>query len=328
MIETIFIGDPHVVPDELDDCENLLRLVEEVAGKHPDAAIVFLGDQHDKHAIVHLKVIAFWRRWFARLGGKNRCFALVGNHDREVRAAAVGSPNVMESYLDVCNVALPAIDMGPLTLVSHEPDPVTFANLVSGCGLPQVLVCHQTFLGSPGAELQSDAMMAPPVRRVISGHLHSPHSFDVRDGHTEVWYPGAPRWRTITDAQHQGRAVWWTRFTGSDYVRRPYYTSAHCRPIMVLEDTPEEPIDPATLLKGTDWRVNVRGDRARVAERCALLKAHAVPRPFPDRAEAPAGISERQPPEEALERFLGVFQPPRGTSPERMRCLIQEAMAT
>lgn len=320
MHEVILVGDMHAVPDELDDCQGVVTVVERARQKYPAARVVFLGDQHDAFGVVYLRVVAWMRAAFERLGGRQWVVALSGNHDRAVRLPATSGESAMEAYRDLCELAAPRFDSGPLSFVSHDPDPARFVDLCRGCR--PVVVCHQTFRGAveDGRPLRDGVEPgAVGALTIISGHIHSPQSFD------NVIYPGAPRWRTRTDAKVDQRQVVYAAFAedGRRQNWEVFPTAGPCRPIRVAEDRPEAPLDPAALDPAADHRIDVYGPLGRVEERAAALRGRAVVRTFPDRAE-PAQVSEAQGVPAALLAAVGKFESPHGTPRERLAALLRE----
>lgn len=315
MYRLLLVGDPHAIPSELDDCQRLVDLI----ANHTFDRVVFLGDQHHTHGVVHLSVVSFWRRAFERLGGSRRVVFLVGNHDKELRHAAHPGCSVAEVYRDVATVVTPSAVIDGIGFLSHFPDPEEFVREANSLDTA-TLICHQTFVGALG-----DAGFVMPdgvdpeallQRHVISGHLHTPQSFG------KVWYPGAPRWRTLSDAPVTDRHVWLVTFDhGIEIHREPVSTSDACRPVRSVEDSQESPVDLESLTPGVDWRVTVVGTPTYVVARKSAFVGRAKINVRYVRESAPK-VRESDGPERSLRTFLSTFDPPRGTSRERLSVLL------
>ncbi len=317
----LLVGDPHAVPSELEDCQRLVDLIDEHSGEFD--RVVFLGDQHHTHGVVHLSVVSFWREAFARLGGRDVVIFLVGNHDKELRHAATPGCSVAEVYRDVATVVTPSLVVGGVGFVSHYPKPEDFvreARKLWDLGA-RTLVCHQTFIGALGESgfVLPDGVDPADVPQIaiFSGHLHTPQHFD------KVWYPGAPRWRTLSDAPVLDRSVWLVQFDelGNKVSRDAISTAGVCRAVRSVEDSEGSQIDPSTLTPGTDWRVTVVGTPTYVAARkaaftgCAKVNVRYV-------RESTPKVRESDGPVRSLHKFLETFESPRGTPRARLCVMI------
>lgn len=315
----LLVGDPHAVPSELEDCQRLIDLIDEYSGEFDQ--VVFLGDQHHTHGVVHLSVVSFWREAFARLGGPDKVIFIVGNHDKELRHAAEPGCSVAEVYRDVATVVTPSLVVGGVGFVSHYPKPEEFVREAQKLEGANTLICHQTFIGALGESgfvlpegVDSEDL---PQKDVISGHLHTPQRFG------KVWYPGAPRWRTLSDAPVTDRAIWLVGFdeSGRMISRNPISTSVACRAVRSLEDSETSPVDPTSLIPGTDWRVTVVGSPTYVAARKGVFLGRAKVNVRYVRESTPE-VRESDGPVRSLHKFLETFEPPRGTPRARLSVML------
>jgi hypothetical protein len=96
------------------------------------------------------------------------------------------------------------IEIGGLSFVSYCHDQDEFIAAANSLG-GDTLICHQTFDGASydNGFFAKDAIDPNKVtqKTIISGHIHTPGKFG------KVWYPGAPRWQTVSDANIE-RAIW------------------------------------------------------------------------------------------------------------------------
>lgn len=272
-LQLLVVGDVHAARNEIDDCQALAELLVQLRADHPLAVFLFLGDLHDTHEVAYVSVIDFWRQLLPKLAGNPNLppvyqprlpLLLVGNHDQSVPGSA---PHVLDAYRDLALVAWPTLRFGPLHLVSYAKTADVFAARCEGAG--GCLVAHQELAGfsyESGQEVHAGFQVPPQFAQTISGHLHTPQE------QGSVWYPGAPRWRTLHDAKVPDRAVWLVEVAEDGRVasRRPVSTAGVCRRVVSLRDTHDA---PAELVPGAVNRVDVTGSPEYVARRRKELVA-------------------------------------------------------
>lgn len=286
-MRVLFVGDPHVKPSELQDCERLMEMVKRVATFEQVSHIVLLGDLFHTHSIIHLEVLDFWTHWLPRLSQNHAVVALVGNHDKSgdnddpahalmslrQYASVVDSPTVIENVLF-------------LPYYADQSKLVEFTNASSQW---KTLVCHATFDGSTydNGFYAKDALDPNllHVEHIISGHIHTPQTFG------KVWYPGAPRWQTVSDANID-RHIWVVDFqNGRPTDKKSYDTSAACLKILNLKDSPEAPLDPKLveeLAVTAKVCVDLKGPEAYIQQRKELYSRLPVRlRTFRETASGP-----------------------------------------
>jgi DNA repair exonuclease SbcCD nuclease subunit len=323
MTMILTIGDPHVTVEEIPDCERLIDCVIQAGRDCRPDIILFLGDLFHTHALVRIEVMEFWRRSFKRLWEafpEADIYAMVGNHDRSHDMSVKGC----------------AIQATPLVHVVDEPiearPGVWFApwyptakDFLSALTPGDVLFCHQTFDGSK----YENGFWAPdgidpnlvPFQIVISGHIHTPQEFG------RVWYPGAPRWRSATDANVE-RAIWAVKIEDGDVVsRKPYNTADFCRVLVHVMDV-QGSIDVVIPDLIDSPRTSVRVDIHGSPEYIATAREYWDPRgariaTFPVLPAAPA-VRESEGIAVALQKFVDNWQPRYGTPPEALKRLVQE----
>ncbi len=318
---TLYVGDVHARPEDLGDCQNLLNLVLESAQKHQVSRIIFLGDQHHTHAIIHLDVLAFWRHNVQRLTAAGFSVVLmVGNHDMSGDSSS-GSH------------ALMAYEGMDKVVVVSEPQSAIFAKhtylpymadhkkFIATCkSLGDVIVCHQEFNGceyengfysSTGVDPE-----AIPQNLVISGHIHTPQRFG------KVWYLGSPRWLTASDA-NQERYIYVVDHAldgsikpglhGTEQVVR-ISTGDACQRIYQVEDHFETPflgtVDPRHR-----YIVDIVGPQAWIEDRRPMWLGKARIRTHRTDQQI-IRLKESEGIERALVTFAKEFIPPHGTSAE------------
>ena len=260
MRRILFVGDPHATPEELGDCRALMEMVDNVAESEAVDEVCVLGDLHHTHNIIRAEVLAFW---LEHVRGKR---LIVGNHDFAGEGSNI---HALLAYQDRALVVdKPVLDRGVLYL-PYFSDRDAF---LEACKLGgNTLVCHQTFAGSKYENgFYAEDGVNPdlvPHKTILSGHIHTAQTFG------RVTYIGAPRWRTLSDA-NVDRAIWIYDFDedGSVLDRKSFDTSKVCRPIRYVVDTPEQPFT-GEMDQSCDWRIDVKGPADWVESRKGLLAA-------------------------------------------------------
>lgn len=203
------VGDPHVRVSNIDESDELLAFIADLAIKNQVDRIEILGDLFHTHAILRLEVLEFWTNALEHLSDICEVVVLIGNHDQTGDYNSHSSALDIFSKLKLKNLKIMEYPqaIGPIGYVSYIHDPVKFvetANRVYDAGA-RVLVCHQTFNGS---KFES-GMYAPDgidpdllkFELIISGHIHAQQRFG------KVIYPGTARWDTASDA-NQVKGLW------------------------------------------------------------------------------------------------------------------------
>jgi DNA repair exonuclease SbcCD nuclease subunit len=318
----LYVGDPHAVPEELDDCRALGQMVFDVAHVANVDAVVFLGDQTHTHAITHVAVLAFWRETFRMFKDAGiRVIALVGNHDRPGTAGS--ELHTMMVFEDLCEVVaaprvidgllfVPYMDTGEEFLAACRANPTRF---VAG---------HNTFDGSKyenGMYAKDGIDVADiPQEQVLSGHIHTPQRFG------KVWYIGAPRWRTLSDANIE-RAIWVVEHGEDGLVvdSKPFSTGDVCRQIRYMIDTPSTPV-PLPLDMRHDWRIDIRGPAAWIEERRPLIKRPGVKVRSFSTDKPTAKVRESDGVDVSLAKFIAGFRPRFGTPASVLHQMARERL--
>jgi DNA repair exonuclease SbcCD nuclease subunit len=323
-LRVLYVGDPHATPDSIDEMERLVDYILQTAKKEKPDVICFLGDQYHTHSIIHLSVLAFWQRafWRLKLDGCETIMALVGNHDK---AGVKGqTENAMMVHQNIMVVDKPR-ELAGILFVPYVHDPAEFVQICQAHSSVKTVVCHQTFAGSyfENGFLTPDGVEPNlvPQEQVISGHVHSPQ----RVG--KVWYPGAPRWRTVSDANTE-RAIWLVEHAedGSVVGAKAFPTAGVCRPIYALTDVEDS---PASIPEGASVVVDVHGTAEYVERRKRELEAGHPGvriRTFPA-AEKVARVRESDGLPVALKKFLGEFTAKNGTPPDELWKLAAERIS-
>ena len=313
----IFVGDPHAVVDELDDCHALTGLAWGLA-KRFNATVVLAGDLYNTHEVVRAEVLKFWYDALEDLCEDGVPTIVVkGNHDY---AASDPRATPLLAHLQQAVVVDEPFQRDGVLFCPHTTNEqlVEWSQEHRDC---HTLVCHQTFDGSRYENGQYAGDGVDPARiaqrQVISGHLHTPQEFG------KVWYPGAPRWRTLHDA-NVDRALWLLEFdpAGNLLSRSPFDTSVACRRLVHFVDTPASPVSFEPL-PNVRYRVDVRGPRKWVEERRGCFPGALVRTTVTDTGSE-LRVRESDGVAVAFAKWAGAFKAPFGTSGETLLKMARE----
>jgi hypothetical protein len=320
-MKLLFVGDPHAEVADLEDCAGLAHYILTVA-EEQNAMVVMAGDLYHTHAIIHAEVQYFWYLFFDTLQRRSvDCIVLKGNHD---------APGTIGSRA----TALIA-HIGQCTTVLHKPlqaKGVLFCPYTTGEQLvkwsheypaTKTLFCHQTFNGSvyENGFYAGDGVDPADIlqEQVVSGHIHAPQEFG------KVWYPGAPRWRTLSDA-NVDRALWLIETddaTGRIVKRTAFPTDIVCRRIYHLEDTPTSPLH-VTPDPRHDYRIDSKGPAAWLETRKPVFEGWARWRGIKTDSKAAVRVRESEGVGVAFRKWMKAFQPKHGTPHETLKTMVKE----
>ncbi len=323
-MKLLLVGDPHATPDVLEEMDRLISYVIDVGNKEQVDYVVFLGDQTHTHSILNLNVMAIWQQAFKRIDHEGlHAVALVGNHDKGGTKNSTNN-SMMFFDEDVQVIDIPQTISGIL-FVPYQDTPEEF---IEACkkSPTKTVICHQSFDGShyENGFLIEGAVdpLDVPQDHIISGHIHSPQS------NGKVTFPGAPRWRSVSDANTE-RNIVVMEFDGSGIptARRDYPTAGVCRPIYLLEDTEAT---PALIPAGeASIVVDIHGLAEYVDRRKRELETNHPGiriRTFP-LTERVAKAKESDGIPKALTKFLGEYKAKNGTPPSELSRLASERIS-
>lgn len=315
----LWVGDPHATQDDLQDARQLSALVWGVAKEH-GAKVVWAGDLYDGHAMIHAEVQRYWFDVFEDLADDGvESIVLKGNHDgpgtRGSRATALLA-HYYQKYVRAV-IDEPHEENGLLfcPYVHDGQQLVDWSREHAGA---KVLFCHQTFNGSKydNGFFAGDGVEPDTIAQelVISGHIHAPQRFG------KIWYPGAPRWRTESDA-NVDRAIWLLDFDASRLTSStPIETGGVCRRIIRELDHPDHPLDAAKSAEAKDdWRVTIKGPQSWIDERVPLFEGRAKVRTVRTDVEYAPVVRESEGVGVAFDKYLDVAKPRYGTPKEILK---------
>ncbi len=321
-MKVLVVGDMHVVPGEIQDCENLLKLIVESADKYKVEQIVFLGDQHHCHDTLNSKVMAFW--WDAIHYKLNQeSVFLIGNHDFQNPSSMMPHSMVVHKLEERATIVDQPVNVlcTDFCAMPYYYNPLEFIEAATKLkqNNPEIetLFCHETFTGADeGVGYFAKEAVEPsaiPFANIWSGHIHKPMVLG------KVKYPGSPRWRTLSDADIPERHIYVLE-DGKAPIAIP--TSTHCTKIYKFEDSELEPLNinltPDQLTRA-DLRIQINGTSEYITKRMSEFKAKysAKCRGVPIRNKS-IKASESEGITTAFQKYTKAFTPPNGTDKDHL----------
>lgn len=325
MARVLYVGDVHATVDGLEDCRKLISFIERIAYKHRPDRIVFLGDQYHHHGLMHVEVMAFWKQAFNELS-PSRIVLLKGNHDAPGDESTT-SHALIAHEADVFKVVDKPEVIGNILHLPYYHSAEEFVSVCKEYPATYTVVCHQSFNGGKydnGIFMEGGVEPEQiPQTLALSGHVHTPQEF------SKVWYVGAPRWRTLSDA-NSDRFVWLVDHDALGRVveKQSFDTSEVCQRIVAGVDSPE---DPLTVPENLNWRymIDIKGPVDFVNERKAFWKK-TLPasriRTFSTTKKVKREVKESEGVEKSLGAYFKLYTPPNGTSKETLLSLVKERL--
>lgn len=328
-MKILVCGDPHIKPGELEEGQRLIALLLKLRDEQAPDYILFTGDLFHNHSLMHVEVMHFWRKALAKLADTTKVLVLLGNHD---------GPHDMQLGIH----ALASLEQGgvhvidaPLVLEGMLFMPFLRSNeafIARAQRSPErTMYCHQEFNGCKydnGFDPTVKGLYAPtgvdpalcPQAMIISGHIHTGQEF------ANVWYVGAPRWMTVSDA-NQDRFVWLIEHdqAGNVVGRQAFATDPECQRLVHLEDCPASPQDPATMKPEWKVSVDIRGPADWLEERKVLWRGKARIRTVLVGGKR-TQVRESEGIGMAFTKFMQGFVPKHRTAPERLASMAKERL--
>jgi hypothetical protein len=320
----------HVVQQELQDCLALKELIIKTLVDYNATSVIFTGDLFNNNSILNTPTVEYWHDFLTLLANQ-RVFVYIpiGNHD--FFSAYIMHPHALLNFKDGYNgfvhiVDEPTVEFCNIAFAPYYPDPAKFledtTRLKNKYPHLKTLICHQTFDGAQFSEgfYAKDAVnpVAVPFENVISGHIHTTHSFG------NVWYCGSPRHRTLSDA-NQDRFIYVVDFEpdGSYKVVEKISTFPTCKKIVKFVDQEGIPTDFTNIPANADVRVDIYGSADYISKKMVEYKASmgARCRSFPTKTKN-AKLSEADGIVASFNKFSDSFIPPKGTD---LKVLVKEA---
>lgn len=320
--KTLVIGDVHAVPDELEDCQKLIDgICASVVTDSPDS-VIFLGDIHHTHSIVRVEVLNFWKRAFESIIASNGrinmpVYVLVGNHDMASNGDYIHSLIGYSTSLVHVVDERTTINGMPVVLIPYTADEQKFRDSV---GDAKTVLCHQTFLGAQyeNGFYATDGFSPEGLPNIISGHIHTPIEF------ANVWYVGAPRWRTVSDA-NINRSIWLLEFdeSGEIITKKAIDTSQFCCQLVHLREQEPNILQDWPINPNWKYVVDIHGSEQFVNERKRVWAGKARIRTFVESSKN-ITVKESDGIEIAVARFFGEYKAKNGTDNQILLKMLNE----
>ncbi len=329
-LKVLYIGDVHAVQSELDDCERLFDLVFSVVRDHKPDAVIHLGDGYNNHGTVNVDVVAFWKNIIRRFEGTNCEFIwILGNHEM---TGVAGSPNNalnIHSRDNVLCVTKPMI-WNDFLLMPYQDKPEDFVKKSRSYSNKR-MVCHQSFQGAQFENSFFDPNGVNPddvhQEHIISGHIHLPGWVG-----TKIRYPGAPRWRTLSDA-NTNRFLLLCEYEDNKIhpvssVEIP--TDKVCRVIYSIKDTPTSPFVGLLQTPGEIQprvHLDIYGSVDRVRERKSQFEGSGYRiRTFPDQVKK-SSVKESDGITVAFNKYVDNYLPTNGSNKLELDTLVKDRVS-
>lgn len=337
-MRNLIIGDVHATAEDLEDCEALLGLVFDSAKSLSVDRIIFLGDLHHNHAVTHVSVTEFWLRNLKQLAEIAPISALLGNHDMPNGASrgdkGYGEPksHALMPYRELSRVGVTVVDspliLGDFMYVPYVDSEEVFLSAVKALkretGCPDILICHQTFSGAQyeNGFYAKDGFSIEKVQagNIISGHVHLPSHIN------KVWYPGAPRWKTFSDANTE-RAIW--LFDPETGELTPIDTGTVCSKIFhfkVENGVLDQSVFKIRQPGNHRYHIDLHGDaeaNAKTEEYVLSLNSRVKIRRF-DKAQNLIKLKESDGVDKAFETYLSSFKGKNGTPGSEIMSMVSK----
>ena len=323
----LFVGDPHVTPEELGDAKALEDYIVKIA-QQEKATVILAGDLYHTHALIRAQVQLFWHNFFNRLKElKIRCIVLKGNHDMTGATTNLNGSEYVEdaatpllAHVQDCWAVLyePEVEDGILFCpYTSKEKLVEWSNQHPEC---ETLICHQTFNGATYEDgfFAEDGVDPNLIaqKMVISGHIHKSQEFG------KVWYPGSPRWRTLSDA-NMTKSLWILDFNKQGVLldKKQYKTDKVCKCIKYYLDTPEDPASTEHNAKD-EYRVDIKGPQAWIEQRKPLFEGWAKVRTLRTDTNTDVKVKESEGVWNALRKFTNDYKPLHNTDKDVLLDLV------
>jgi DNA repair exonuclease SbcCD nuclease subunit len=317
-MKTLYVGDPHCTVEEIPDCTALMGLVWQEAMAEGVDQVIILGDLHNNFAVTNVHVTDFWRTQLKKLAALCPVIALVGNHD--MLGNGQSRPHALVAYDDIVTVIDTPTKLEDTLYIPYLPEPNLFHRAVAGFPLAKRIVCHQEFNGAQydngffAPNGVDPGLMQVPV---LSGHIHTPQR--VGRGEGSVWYPGAPRWRTLSDASVSERFLY---ILDDDFtVLSEIATSPHVKVIHDINIKPDTAHIVHMYARKDEYRIRVEGTAAFVKAQLAKLAEYEqgnkkISTNITD--SRVVRVRESDGIDVAFQKYVTAFKPKNGTQPEAL----------
>lgn len=256
-MKILIVGDLHVKRSNLEETKPLLTRIVNMAPGHD--VVIHLGDLYNDHGVVTADVQTVITDFFSQLSelsNQRGCGVIIknleGNHDQDGdgKHTSLYVHDKFPNKTGIQHIMKPTSFVTlPFAMIPYIRDPKKFEDavykLLNTDPELKLVFCHQEFNGA----IYENGLYAPhgvdsslfPNIQFISGHIHKGQEFG------NVWYPGAPRWLTKSDANDQ-RGIWSIEL-GPEGMNRAFHSSEDICPAFFNIILTEEQIKSGNLPK-------------------------------------------------------------------------------
>jgi DNA repair exonuclease SbcCD nuclease subunit len=300
----LLVGDVHATEKDLNDCQELLKLILDTISR-TGAMPIFMGDLYHTHSIVRIEVQKFWADAFAKMNVLGvKPIVIMGNHDSPTGAYTGVNALILHKFQATVVLPEEPFNRGDFMAIAYHRHGDAF---IVEANKPEhqapVLLCHATF---DGAQYENgfyakdgiDQAKIPHVK-IISGHIHKTSLIG------KVLYIGSPRWLTISDSEQEER---WLFLVDDEFnFLEKIPTSPVCRVIHRLIDTEDAPLGNIDFCKKDHYIVDIHGRLEFINVRKSLYRGKARVRTFEKKENATAILKESDPLNVSLVKWLKAY---------------------
>jgi DNA repair exonuclease SbcCD nuclease subunit len=276
-MKVLFIGDPHIRPDNIPEIEQLEKTIDEILEKNTIDFIVVGGDILHTHERLHTLAMNRAIDFLKHFACNYKVYCLVGNHDLINNQQFLSRNHWMTHIENLPNIfivekALRLEKSGKVFAMVPYVWPGRFIEAMEVCDVQwkdaNCIFAHQEFkgckMGAIISEIGDEWNESYPL--IISGHIH-----DNQRPQKNIYYPGTPIQHSFGDAGKNVVAIIDVR--DDIPIIEEIYTG--CSSKKTLSTTLEK-IDNIDLEKyeGVQLRVSVSGDATslKVFQKSAKFK--------------------------------------------------------
>jgi hypothetical protein len=220
MITALVIGDPHFKTSNVKEMEGVTKSVLEIARARVPDFIVIMGDNLDRHELIHVTPLTMATKFIIDLSQLAPTYVLIGNHDLKNNSQFLSGEHGFTAFKYLKNKTITIVD-SPIdrifgdhrfVFVPYVP-PGRFQEALTKVPEWQkarVIFAHQEFRGCRMGETKSiistnGDLWEPQFPQVISGHIH-----DYQTIQNNILYLGTPVQHSFSDDRE--KTISWFTF--------------------------------------------------------------------------------------------------------------------
>ena len=183
MSKILFIGDPHLKINNLEQGLNFLNWINEITELYKPDVVCNLGDTFDSHAVLRAEMLTEFKYHVEKVTKICPYWYVLGNHDQSSPKSS--KYHALQAY-NIPNLTVfdKITQLSGITIVPYVQTPADFPLKTN-----KIVITHNTFIGADyGFKKEEYGVDADAVSAeiIISGHIHKRQTFG------KVTYPGTP----------------------------------------------------------------------------------------------------------------------------------------